>query len=208
MKNNFDSVAWCYDGLSKLVFGNKLKQSQLILLEHIREGDRLLIIGGGTGWILEELLKFIKVKEIDYLERSANMLVRARKRMAGFSGTKVNFIQGDQTNIPCRDKYDAVIACYFFDLFSEQSIASVIPVLKNALKEKGRLLVADFFLSERSHFRHKVLIRMMYIFFKMTSNIEAYKLGPFREMLGKDFDERFSYTLEDGFILSQVYEKK
>ena len=55
MPNNYDAAAWFYDGLSRLVFGDALVRAQRFLVEHIAAESKLLIVGGGTGWILEEI---------------------------------------------------------------------------------------------------------------------------------------------------------
>jgi spermidine synthase len=57
MAANFNNSAWFYDGLSRLVYGNALVEAQVYLLQFIRPNSKILIAGGGTGWILEELAK-------------------------------------------------------------------------------------------------------------------------------------------------------
>jgi ubiquinone/menaquinone biosynthesis C-methylase UbiE len=58
MKNkNFDFIAPYYDFLSKLIFGKRLRIAQTSLLSKIPRHQRILLVGGGTGWILPELLQ-------------------------------------------------------------------------------------------------------------------------------------------------------
>ncbi|MEZ4686196.1 MAG: hypothetical protein R3B47_09055 [Bacteroidia bacterium] len=52
---SFNRLAPVYDFLASLVFGNRIRQAQRWLLDFIPEGSSILILGGGTGWILEEL---------------------------------------------------------------------------------------------------------------------------------------------------------
>src|SRR5689334_3514018 len=55
MPNNYNSVAFFYDSLNRIVFGNSTIRSQVWLLQQIPANASILVIGGGTGWILEKL---------------------------------------------------------------------------------------------------------------------------------------------------------
>ena len=57
MAANYDNSAWFYDRLSRLIYGKALVRSQVYLLRYIPAGSIILIAGGGTGWILEEISK-------------------------------------------------------------------------------------------------------------------------------------------------------
>lgn len=205
-KNNFDNVAWCYDSLSFLVFGKALKQSQLILLDTLGHCERVLIIGGGTGWILPELLKRKKVQEIDYVESSFKMLQKARQQKLPAQVT-VNFIHADAQRIVAPKTYDAVLAFYFFDLFPNEKQERFISIFNNVLKAGGKLLVADFYLSGESPYWQKKLMKLMYCFFSITSSLEVARLEDFRTGLKKNFKCVSSVAGFRGMILSEVYQK-
>ena len=55
MASNYDNSAAFYDQLSQMVFGKALIRAQLYLLQQVPPNSTVLIVGGGTGWILEEL---------------------------------------------------------------------------------------------------------------------------------------------------------
>lgn len=205
-KNNFDRVAWCYDWLSFLVFGNALKHSQFLLLEQLDGCEKVLIIGGGTGWILPEILKRNDIQEIDYVESSLKMLEKARKQKLSPS-LKVNFIHGDEQSIVSTEYYDAVLAFYFFDLFPKRKQEKLISIIVNSLNVGGKLLVADFYLSEKSPFWQKMLMKLMYFFFRVTSDVEVARLEDFRTGLKKSFEYCSSVAGFRGMILSEVYKK-
>ena len=57
MASNYDNSAWFYDGLSRVVYGNALISSQVYLLQFIPSNATILIVGGGTGRLLEEIAK-------------------------------------------------------------------------------------------------------------------------------------------------------
>jgi tRNA (cmo5U34)-methyltransferase len=49
----FDRLAPFYDSLARLIIGKGIKQSQLHFLNHLRgQNQGVLVLGGGTGWIL------------------------------------------------------------------------------------------------------------------------------------------------------------
>ncbi|HWV71292.1 MAG TPA: hypothetical protein VN040_06240, partial [Pseudosphingobacterium sp.] len=81
MKNNYDNIASLYDFLSRLVFFKAQVKAQVELLKHIQPKSTILIVGGGSGWILEELSNlYPEGLVIHYVEISAKMLARSRKR--------------------------------------------------------------------------------------------------------------------------------
>src|ERR1700744_542206 len=91
MAANYDNSAWFYDRLSRLVYGKALIRSQIYLLKHIPKNSNILIAGGGTGWILEEIVKIHPSGlTITYVEVSANMMDLSKKR--NVQSNKVTFI--------------------------------------------------------------------------------------------------------------------
>ena len=52
---SYDSIAGVYDKLAGIFIGKALREAQIYLLQFIPANARLLIVGGGTGWILEEI---------------------------------------------------------------------------------------------------------------------------------------------------------
>jgi tRNA (cmo5U34)-methyltransferase len=207
--NNFDSVAWCYDFLSLIVFGNKIKNSQIILLNQIKENDRVLIIGGGTGWIINEVLKQKKTTTIDYVEVSISMLEKAKSITPLSPDVSINFIHGNEDSIREEALYDIVITCYFFDQFQPERLEYVISKLVAALKSDGKLLVADFNLSPSSPIKHKALVKIMYLFFYITCRLEVKRLIKFQEILEKfHLVRKDFFSTCNGLMLSEVYRKE
>ena len=208
-KTNFDSVAWCYDFLSQLVFGSKIKRSQLILLDHIKNNSKVLIIGGGTGWIIKELLAVKKVLQIDYVESSLKMLDKARSINSMHTNMLVKFIHGDENAVEQDGYYDVVLACYFFDLFPKNRLEDIVFKLTNSLKQNGSMLVADFMLNEKSTIIQRLLLKVMYLFFNVLCNVEAKSLAPLEAVFKKNgLKKIISVDTYGGFIRSEVYIKQ
>ncbi len=209
MKTGFDSIAWCYDFLSRLVFGKRIKNSQVILLDHIKEHDSVLIIGGGTGWIIHEILKVSSPVQIDYIESSVQMLTKARTIVLEQSTAQVNFILGDESFIIEKDKYDIVIAFYFFDLFKKERLNAIVASMNKALKQGGYLLYADFNVHATSPWFHKVLLKVMYVFFRYLCAVEAQSLIVMNTILTKhSLVCRKSIPSSNGFMVSEAYQKQ
>ncbi|HWZ22393.1 MAG TPA: methyltransferase [Cytophagaceae bacterium] len=208
-KNNFDSIAWCYDFLSSIVFGDKIKNSQIILLNKIKDHDRVLIIGGGTGWIIDEVFKLKKTNTIDYVEVSKSMLEKARSITSLYPDGVVNFIHGNENSIGEEAVYDIIITCYFFDQFQPERLEYIISKLVAVVKPGGKLLVADFNLSLSSPIKHKVLVKSMYLFFYITCRLEIKRLVKFQEVLEKvHLIRENSFSTCNGLMLSEVYRKE
>ena len=78
MKNNYNTIAGYYDFLSRTIFQRSIINAQVALLSYIKPNSTVLIVGGGTGWILEKIEP--AGLEITYVEISENMLALSRKR--------------------------------------------------------------------------------------------------------------------------------
>ncbi|WPV65763.1 class I SAM-dependent methyltransferase [Chitinophaga sp. LS1] len=175
-KNNYDIVASQYDWLSKVVFYRSLENAQVSLLKYIPAGSQVLIVGGGTGWILERLAQLHhNGLRITYVELSGNMITLSQKR--DYKENTVDFV-----NLPIEDftpdlDYDVIITPFLFDNFVPERAQSVFWQLHNSLKKDGLWLFADFYYDkEKSRWWHKLLLKIMYSFFRLFCNIEANSL--------------------------------
>src|SRR5437764_9916137 len=84
MKRSYDAVAGVYDILAGIFIGKALREAQIYLVQYIPAGAKILIVGGGTGWILEEITRIHnKGMQIDYLDISVSMISKAKKRDIG-----------------------------------------------------------------------------------------------------------------------------
>src|SRR3569833_2127388 len=109
MAANYNNSAWFYDKLSRLIYGGALIKAQVYLLDNIPAGSKILIAGGGTGWILEEIAKlYPSGLKINYVEVSAKMIALSRKRISGENN--VDFINAPVEDVPLPTDYDVVIS--------------------------------------------------------------------------------------------------
>jgi ubiquinone/menaquinone biosynthesis C-methylase UbiE len=206
-RNNYDHAAGFYDRLARLIFGAAIRESQFSLLRYHFPGSSIVIVGGGTGEILEELgkLKTDPLK-ITFIELSEKMLRKARKKKVGCH--QVKFIKGDVEHFSADDSFDVVITPFLFDNFTAEKASGVFNHLNGMLNREGIWLFTDFYLSSKSPWWHRFLLKCMYRFFRMLARVEASQLP--------DTDSLFAnaaYSCEQetffyhNFIRSAVYRK-
>jgi ubiquinone/menaquinone biosynthesis C-methylase UbiE len=203
MSANYNNSAWFYDRLSRLIYGRALINSQVYLLQFIPANTSVLIVGGGTGWILEELTQLHPSGlQITYVEVAANMIALSKKRNAG--SNEVVFINDaiENTNLP--GYFDVIITPFLFDNFTGSNLPKIFDVISVLLKPAGIWLNADFQLTGK--WWQQVLLKSMFLFFKVFCGIEASKLPD----IDKEFEKHHYKIAEEkaffnDFIISRVY---
>jgi len=206
--NYYDRIAWIYDVLARLIFRGNLLKSQTHYLSDLKPNDRILIIGGGTGKVLEALNRLDILLEIDFIEPSTAMIEKARKRMLDSSNLMVNFQQVTLESFTVRSKYDWVCCFYFLDLFKEHSLKEHLYRIKTMMNEGANLLVADFN-NRESNWWKRLLSAIMHWFFKMTTQLESNKLKNIDSLLlDSGFRKEKEAHFFSRFIFSAIYQKE
>jgi tRNA (cmo5U34)-methyltransferase len=201
-QNRFNWIAGIYDSLTQFMFGKAFREAQICFLSDIGENSTVLIIGGGTGWILRELLEVNAHCKVHYVEASEKMLQKSREQISPADLTRVKFIYGTENEIDSRIKYDVVITNFFLDLFSK-SLSTVIQKIKATLSTQAIWIVTEF-VDERVW--HRAMLKLMYIFFRTTTGIEATRLPDYQKELEKAGIKKSKEKLFFGsFIRSFVY---
>lgn len=202
--NGFNRIAPYYDRLKRLVFGKALEASQLPFLGCIPGGAHVLIVGGGSGEILAQLLDINPTARIAYLDASTAMLEMARARVSPAREHQVTFIHGTETTLQGEPRFDAVIANFLLDLFPEERVKQMIAELQGKLLPGGLWLIADFV--DEGKWWQKALLRGMYGFFRVICGIEASGLPRWEKALvASGLTERMGGSFFGGFIRSSVY---
>jgi ubiquinone/menaquinone biosynthesis C-methylase UbiE len=205
MASNYDHTAWFYDPVSKLVFGRSIVNSQKTLLKHIPAASTVLIVGGGTGWILEEIAKIHPHGlQIIYVEISAQMTALSRKRNAG--DNLVTFINKPVEEVKLGQPVDVIITPFLFDNFTQENLERIHTHIHQQLKPGGLWLNTDFQVAGK--WWHKVLLQTMYTFFKVFGAVETTSM-PEILILFKQKSYRIlsQQTFYGSFITSQVWQK-
>jgi tRNA (cmo5U34)-methyltransferase len=212
VSSNFDHIAPYYNLLAKLVFGNSIHKAQLQFLDEIAPNSDVLVIGGGSGKFLRDLLLRCKVRRILYVESSAEMIRASKKAISGIKQSAcVEFLTGTEADIPADTFFDVVITHCFLNVFHGEELRNLVKELLAHLKPGGLWLFSDFRIS--SHWFHRIwqrgLISLMYCFFRVTAGLKNKTLENFDKLLGSmkliKLEEKFFHG---GMINSVCYRKE
>ena len=174
----FDRVAWYYDTLAGLVFGQALKRAQGAALTGLPAGTpHVLILGGGTGWVLSEALRRCPRATVLYLEASPRMLACARARLSREhpkAVPQVEFRHGTQAALGPTEDFDVIVTFFVLDCIAPADMASALGRLRAALRPGGSWRLADFRPAQRGW--RRALLALMYAFFRLTTGLRAQEL--------------------------------
>ncbi len=200
-KQGYNVLAPVYDSLARLVLGRSIQQMQLLFLDRLTSKNKLLILGGGTGWILPAIERINSKIEIDYVDLSPGMIKKAKKR--GIDRARIRFIEGTAQNIPDAD-YDCVITNFYLDLFTDSELKGIVSHIRNYIQPNSYWFVTDFVTGSSWS---KAKLTCMYIFFWLTTGLKTNQLPDWDLVLrsngAKLLDEK---TSKRGFIKSVVYQ--
>ncbi len=200
LAKGFNSLAPVYDAVARIVIGKGIRTSQLHFLNHLRGRHKLLMLGGGTGWILPYVIKANPAIQIDYIDVSDRMIEKARSRVS--EDFQVRFIVGTEENIPDKD-YDCVITNFYLDLFDDLSLGHVVFRIKNSILPNA-IWVATDFINEKPW--HKRVLAIMYTFFRVTTGLSTQKLPLWEKELRKAGGTQLEMAkYSRGFIKSIVF---
>jgi tRNA (cmo5U34)-methyltransferase len=178
-RNNFDLVAPFYDALAAFVFAGAIRRAQLALIPNLADANSVLIIGGGTGWFLLEVLRRTPIGRVLYVEKSPKMLNYSREliqREAPDMLSRVEFRLGTEESIAAADgPFDVIVTNFFLDLFHEDNSAKIAERLSTNLAPTGRWLFVDFTMPENWFMRFCaiVLFKVMFTFFNIMAKMES-----------------------------------
>jgi ubiquinone/menaquinone biosynthesis C-methylase UbiE len=205
MASNYDNSAWFYDNLSKVFYGDALVNAQVWLLQFIKPSSNILIAGGGTGWILEEIARIHPSGlKITYVEISAKMMALSMKRSVG--NNIITYINKPVEDAELSAKFDTIITPFLFDNFKEETLQTVFNHLHKQLKPDGLWLNTDFQLTGR--WWQNVLLKSMFLFFKAICGIETSVLPDIEKKFGQcGYTHITQKTFYSDFIISKAYRK-
>lgn len=199
--NRFNTIAPYYDRLAKIIFGNAIVKAQADNLDLISANANVLVLGGGTGKWLGELLQINGTCRIWYIEASSIMLAEAVKINSGWD--RIEFIHGTHEDIPVID-FDVVITHFFVDMFSKGQLSLLTEGLIKKMNSGGLWLVADFV---NQKLWHRLFLKLMYFCFRVVGAIELKSLVNWDEVIrSKSFLIKKSTTYYGDFIHSNVYQ--
>ena len=212
---SFDPVATSYQTLERMAFGDSLHRCRIACLDEIGPPGRTMLVGEGNGRFLCELLRRYPDVEIDCVDSSWTMLQLARDRVEAqlHSGLKrVRFLHHDIKTWDCPEhRYDLVVTHFFLDCFPEPVVAGIIEKLAHAATAGATWLLADFRVPQNrlARLHASVWLRAMYLFFRITTRIEARRLAdlnPFLRAQGFDLDRQ--HLFRSGMLKSELWRRR
>jgi ubiquinone/menaquinone biosynthesis C-methylase UbiE len=173
-------------------------------LHLIPANANVLIAGGGTGWIIEEISKIHPVGlHITYVEISARMMALAKKHT---TNNVVTYVNAPVENAGLLADFDVMITPFLLDSLSPDIFNKVFDNLYDLLKPGGLWLNTDFQLTGK--WWQKPLLNTMYFFFRTVGCVDSSILPDLKKAFAnkemKLFDEALFYG---NFVAAGVYKK-
>jgi ubiquinone/menaquinone biosynthesis C-methylase UbiE len=202
--NDYDFIARFYDQLARLAFGDQIFNSQRRFLSNVPDGSAVLILGGGTGLIVNELMKLKPNCRVTFIDASAKMISIARTNNYS-SSLNIVFVHGTEDDIP-EGRYDVVITNFFLDLFSPNNLDIVLQKIKARLTSNAIWLVTDF--QKPKTLWQKFVLAFMYRFFALVTRLKNQELPfLFKQIEKNGFKEIETAEFASGFIKTAVLKR-
>ena len=196
---NFDPLARYYDTIARLVYWGAIQKSQLTFLNQIEGRSNVLIVGGGTGWILNHIPS--DCASVTYIEPSGGMMKISRSRTVNFP---VKYIQKPIEDTTLRSEFDVIITNFFLDQFDEEEGEKIARKLKDALKVNSTWIFTDF--EDNGQWWQKILLKFMYSFFVKTTGLRTNQLLPWENIMNSiDMKHEKLESYFGNFIVSVCY---
>jgi demethylphylloquinol methyltransferase len=149
--NNYSFVARVYDVAANAYSGGQIRACKEYQIPELAAGDKVLYAGAGTGY--DAALAAKRGAHVTVVELSPVMAERARARLLELDVLeRVEVIVGDVFEHRREGEYDAVVANFFLNVFSEQRMKDMLGHLSRQLRVGGKLLIADFTPEQDSKF--------------------------------------------------------
>jgi SAM-dependent methyltransferase len=196
---DFGPAAWFYDALAGLVFGGALRRAQRATLAAglpAGPAPRVLVLGGGAGWVLGEIWRQCPQAQVLYLEVSAAMLARTRARLQRHPappGAAVELRQGTEASLRPAEQFDVIITFFVLDCFGAAALPGALARLHAARRPGASWLVTDFRPAQRGWRRW--LLQAMYWFFGLMVGLRVRQMPPWpAELAALDLRPRWERT--------------
>ena len=178
----FDRLALVYDLMANLTLGGRIHASQVALLPRLPHVPRALVLGGGTGRFLTELLSDGRVDLAVSIDVSQEMTRRTAARLEGRGLTdRVELRVGGLECLDPGERFDLVVTHCFLDLFQDEELVLVVRALERALVPRGIWLFSDFSVAGpgAAGFARRSVVAVLYAFFRAACSISARRLPDF-----------------------------
>jgi ubiquinone/menaquinone biosynthesis C-methylase UbiE len=210
---SFDRLAIHYPWMEMVFAGDLMQRCRTRFLSKTKRCRNALLVGEGTGKFLTTLLRLNPEIRVTCVEQSAGMIrqMQQRLRSAGLQDSRIEFKKMNALDwTPPHNQYDLVATHFFLDCFREEQLERLVTSLAGSTRPHALWLVTDFREPERGwrRWRAKLLLAMLFAFFKVTTRISASRLTPPDSYLtGVGFRLRKRRLDNFGFAHSDLWER-
>ena len=176
---SFDLLAPHYRWMEKILAGEKLQRCRTAFLTDLADAQHILICGEGSGRFLEAFLKINRRGSVVCLDASRGMLDLSAKNISNADRSRVEFVQADILQWqPPNPNYDLIVTNFFLDCFREEQIDAIVGRLSKSASPQALWLLADFHqpADEPARSRARIILWLMYRFFRLTTKLPASRL--------------------------------
>ena len=180
---NFDRIAPFYRAMESVAAGRKLQKCRISFLNDIATPKNVLILGDGNGRCLAEFARKFPKAQFTVIDSSERMLALARKRIEQSiqEPLSIQFLHADAQDCQYpKRKFDLIITHFFLDCFKTRELEKLIPKIAEAAAPGANWLIADFREAPKgiAKWRSRIILKMLYQFFKTFSHLSADHLTP------------------------------
>ncbi len=188
---NFSLVAPFYRWMELVTFGTALQKRREFFLAEVLTAKNVLILGDGDGRFafrfLERLTQTGGSVSVDFIDNSPSMIRLARARLDPLTGPTcaLRLQLSDVHSAQFRGPYDLVVTHFFLDCFTESELREWVPRVASHTREGARWLISEFAIPKHNPWRFlgRVLVRSMYLFFKLFARLQATRLPEYGAIL-------------------------
>ncbi len=194
--------------------GEKLQDCRTAFLDRVAHAKKVLILGEGNGRFLRECRLRLPKAQIMCVDASAQMLASARKRanIPGHNSDDIKFIHADAlTWAPAESDIDLFVTHFFLDCFRPEQLKLLIAKLTSVAAPRANWLLADFqaAASGLQRQRSRIILWMMYRFFRVATRLPAKRLTPPDALLeAHGFELRERRESDWGLLHSDWWQRK
>lgn len=93
----------------------------------------------------------------------------------------IHFVESDFRSYEQADPYDLVLLPFFLDMFTDESVDDMVRMLGRVGTWQTQVIVTDF-VHQRKRDWKSLVIKGMYLFFRLTCDIEAHRLPNWQQI--------------------------
>jgi tRNA (cmo5U34)-methyltransferase len=214
-QRGYNRIAVFYDLAARIFFFNKINKSQVTLLPFLTDFKSCLILGGGSGYFLQQILSQHKTARFVYVDLSDRMIQMAQKRIKRNFPEQLHRIEFRCASVEDvkNESFDLIVCNYFLDLFPNVEADLLLKrFYSEILSSNGYVYFTDFAIPESHWIMKKMaeaLLKMLYYIFRIATFIRSTQLPDFPYLFKKNNFELFHETsFSGGIMTSAIYKKR